>query len=254
MGTLLGVFCVGMAPAFAQAPQEPRQVQVFGDTIDVRVVNVEAVITDGKGALVRGLSAADFRLLVDGREVPIEYCTEIEEGKAAATAAQASSAAPVAPGEEVGRNYLIYVDDSFSLASVRDEALTRIERDLSLLKPADRMAVLAFDGSRIDVLSGWTGDAGALTAALENARRRSSLGARQLANQRKLQADVAWAREMGLEKDQTQAFADDSANRVSPEARTQLGRTATAAAAALRGFAAPPGRKVMLLLSGAWSM
>jgi hypothetical protein len=42
--------------------------------------------------------------------------------------------------------------------------------------------------------------------------------------------------------------------RISPEARTQLGRTAAAAAAALRGFEAPPGRKVLLLLSGAWSL
>jgi hypothetical protein len=63
---------------------EPERVQEFGDSIDVRVVNVEAVITDGRGERVRGLTAADFRLLVDGREVPVEYFTEIEEGKAAA--------------------------------------------------------------------------------------------------------------------------------------------------------------------------
>jgi hypothetical protein len=42
--------------------------------------------------------------------------------------------------------------------------------------------------------------------------------------------------------------------RISPEARTTLGRTAASVAAALRAFPAPPGRKVMLLLSGAWSM
>jgi len=42
--------------------------------------------------------------------------------------------------------------------------------------------------------------------------------------------------------------------RISPEARTQLGKTAFAAAAALRGFETPAGRKVMLLLSGAWSL
>jgi hypothetical protein len=42
--------------------------------------------------------------------------------------------------------------------------------------------------------------------------------------------------------------------RVNPEARTQLGRTSQAMAGALRGFEAPPGRKVMLLLSGGWSL
>src|SRR5947209_7446468 len=114
------VLLAGSLPLLAQGPgqNQPQQVQVFGDSIDVRVVNVEAVITDAKGERVRGLSAADFRLLVDGREVPIEYFTEIEEGKAAAPRAATlpgsqAPQAPVSPGEEVGRSYLVYVDDSF---------------------------------------------------------------------------------------------------------------------------------------------
>jgi VWFA-related protein len=248
------VLLAAVLPVAAQQAPAPQQVQTFGESIDVRVVNVEAVVVDKKGELVRGLSAADFRLLVDGKEVPIEYCTEIEEGKAAASSAPAAGA-PVAAGEEVGRNYLIYVDDSFSVAGARNEALAKLARDLTLLKPADRMAVLAFDGSRIDVLSRWTGDAAALAAALERARQRPALGAQQLSHQRALQSDTSWVLGMeGLEGDQIAAFREDTANRISPEARTQLGRTAAAAAAALRGFEAPPGRKVMLMLSGAWSM
>ncbi len=251
------ILLAGVLPVGAAEPAN-QQVQVFGESIDVRVVNVETVVVDKKGERVRGLSAADFRLLVDGREVPVEYCTEIEEGKAAAssTSAKENAGALVAAGEEVGRNYLIYVDDSFSIAGVRNEALAKLERDLKLLKPADRMALLAFDGSRIDVLSGWTGDAAALAAALERARQRPASGAQQLSHQRALQNDVDWLYENAdsLEGDQIKAFREDGAKRISPEARTQLGRTAAAAAAALRGFAAPPGRKVMLMLSGAWSM
>jgi VWFA-related protein len=237
--------------------QEAVPGNVFGESIDVRVVNVEAVVTDGKGERVRGLSAADFRLLVDGREVPVEYFTEVEEGKAVvAKEAPAGPQAPVAAGEEVGRSYLVYVDDSFSLANVRDEALRKLQADLSLLKPGDRMAVLAFNGARIEVLSGWTGDAAALAAALERARARPATGGQQLSHQRALQADVDWILDNAdsLEGDQVAAFLADTSNRISPEARTQLGRTAAAAASALRGFEAPPGRKVMLMLSGAWTM
>jgi VWFA-related protein len=252
IGWTVAVLLAAVLPAAAQK----QEVQTFGESIDVRVVNVEAVITDKKGGRVRGLSAADFRLLVDGREVPIEYCTEIEEGKAAASSAPVAGGAPLAAGEEVGRNYLIYVDDSFSVANVRNEALAKLQRDLTLLKPADRMAVLAFDGARIDVLSGWSGDATALAATLERARQRPSLGAQQIAHQRALRNDVDWIRDNAdiLEGDVVRAFVNDTSSRISPEARTQLGRTAAAAAAALRGFEAPPGRKVMLLLSGAWSM
>jgi VWFA-related protein len=252
-GRFMMAFLLVVTGSAVCSAAEPERVQEFGDSIDVRVVNVEAVITDGKGERVRGLSAADFRLLVDGREMPVEYFTEIQEGKAAAVG---TPNAPVSAGEEVGRNYLIYVDDSFSLANIRNESLARLERDLSLLKPVDRMAVLAFDGHRIDVLSGWTADRAALAAALEQARRRSAQGNRELTHQRALQRDVDWVLENGnsLDGDQISAFIADTANRISPEARTQLGRTAAAAAGALRGFEAPPGRKVMLLLSGAWTL
>jgi len=42
---------------------------IFGETIDVRVVNVEVVVTDGSGNRVNGLKPADFHLKVDGKEV-----------------------------------------------------------------------------------------------------------------------------------------------------------------------------------------
>ncbi len=96
--------------------QEPRaEVPVIGETIDVRVVNVEAVVTSASGERVRGLTAKDFRLLVDGREVPIEYFAEVAEGTSVTAGGPTAPTAPVTAGEEVGRNYLVYVDDSFSL-------------------------------------------------------------------------------------------------------------------------------------------
>ncbi|MEO6193623.1 MAG: VWA domain-containing protein [Thermoanaerobaculia bacterium] len=263
---MIVVSLAGALPLAAQQP-EPRQpmVQVFEEAVDVRVVNVEAVVTDEKGARVRGLSAKDLRLLVDGHEVPVEYFAEVEDGKAAAVPAAAAPAggaqAPASPGEAVQRSYLIYIDDSFSIAGIRNEALAKLERDLKLLRPGDQMAVLAFDGSRIDVLSRWTGDAAALAAALERARRRPATGGQQLSHQRALQSDVKVVHENDIGDGDTNPLTNNLDRemealepRVSPEARTQLGRTAAAVAGALRGFEVPAGRKVLLLLSGAWTM
>ncbi|HSS78562.1 MAG TPA: hypothetical protein VLV54_17685, partial [Thermoanaerobaculia bacterium] len=129
------VLVVGLSLAFPLTAQKPKNdIPIIGATIDVRVVNVEAVVTAASGQRVPGLSAADFRLLVDGKEVPVEYFAEIADGKSL----QADKA-PVAAGEEVGRNYLIYIDDSFSLANRRNDVLEKLERDLKLLGPADRM-------------------------------------------------------------------------------------------------------------------
>ena len=257
---MFGLMMLGALALGAQTPPAAVPPTVFDSAIDVRVVNVEAVVTDGKGKLVRGLSAADFRLLVDGREVPVEYFTEVADGKAAATAP--APQAPVAAGEEVGRSYLVFVDDAFSLANVRDQALANLERDLTLLQPADRMAVLAFDGTRIDVLSDWTGDAAALADALERARKRAAAGGEMLAHQRKLQKDVDVVLENQIDDGDTNPLTNTigremealgaadqpgGADRARPDVR--VGRRARCAA-----FPSPPGRKVMLLLSAAWTM
>ncbi|HEV8580875.1 MAG TPA: VWA domain-containing protein [Thermoanaerobaculia bacterium] len=251
----IGMFLLAGALSSAYPQEQAPPEQVFGESIDVRVVNVEAMVTDGKGKPVRGLTAKDFRLLVDGGEVPIEYFTEVLDGKAM-TADTGGAAPPLTAGEAVGRSYLIYIDEAFSLAAVRNAALERLQRDLTLLADADQMAVLAFDGSRIDVLSAWTRDRAALAAALEQARRRPARGNQTLAQQRKLQQDVDWILENAdsFEGDQIAAFLNDTSGRISPEARTELGKTAAAAAGALRGFEVPPGRKILLFVSAAWSM
>src|SRR6476661_4147169 len=172
-----------------------------GASVDVRVVNVEAVITDAQGNRVRGLSAGDLRLEVDGREVPIEYFSEIEDGRpvpapsAASPAAEGAPAAtaataPAASSAPQGRSLLVFIDEAFAVARQRDTVLQAIERDLNLLGPEDRMAIVAFGrttiGGRLDVLSGWTGDRGALAAALKAARERPASGNDVLATRRSL--------------------------------------------------------------------
>ena len=265
----LAAAALGLAfPAAAQTPPQ-SEIPTLGETIDVRVVNVEAVVTTAAGERTRGLAATDFRLLVDGREVPVEYFAEIEEGHSVPAKSQSPTApaAPISAGEEVGRSYLVYADDSFSLAGRRNDVLDKLERDLTLLRPADRMAILAFDGARISVLCGWTGDTAALREGLAKARQRKAQGNDMLAHQRALQSDVNWIhdsadslesgdsdRASGPKAGQVDDILFYLSTRISPEARTQLGKTTEAAASALRGFEAPPGRKVMLLLSGAWSL
>src|SRR3954468_8707039 len=97
--------CWLAAAAQASATVAPPRVETFGESIDVRLVNVEAVVTDAKGELVRGLAAADFRLLVDGREGPVEYFTEVAAGKAASPADPAGPAPALPAGQAVGRSY-----------------------------------------------------------------------------------------------------------------------------------------------------
>jgi VWFA-related protein len=240
----------------ATAP--PAEVSVIGESIDVRVVNVEAVVTDRAGNRVHGLAPRDLRLLVDGREVPIEFFNEVADGR---TGSQGE-------GDVAPRNYLVYLDDSFSVGTRRNAVLDKLEADLALLRTGDRMAILAFDGHRVDVLSGWTANLEQLRAALLRARERRAYGNQALVSLRALGRDEAWAREIfggraaadpvsgkdGDAVDQLQAVLEQLSHRIPLEARTQLGRTAPAIIATLNGFEAPEGRKVLLYLTGAWTL
>jgi VWFA-related protein len=189
----------------------------------------------------------------------------VVDGSAAAP--QGSVPSPASSGEAVPRSYLVYIDEGFSLANQRNGLLDKLERDLSLLKPGDRMAILVFNGTRIEVLSNWTGDTKVLAEAIARARERPSLGTDMLAHQASLDADPEWVITMsssldsgdsnnvgGIKIGEMGFILAALAKRINPEARTQLGKTAGALAAALRGFETPPGRKIMLLFSGAWSV
>ena len=90
----------------------------FGDVIDVRVVNLEVVVT-AKGQRVPALSPEDFILYVDGQEMPIEYFSEIADGRAIDVDHGSGTLLSVAPGEEVGTNYLVFIDDFFAIPAYR---------------------------------------------------------------------------------------------------------------------------------------
>jgi VWFA-related protein len=246
IGLILSVVAIG-------AQESPPAVPAaeFGASIDVRTVNVEVVVTDRKGNRVQGLKAADFRLRVDGRPVPLDYFTEVQEGQAAGPAAEATvtlgtteTAAPAAapasappaaaPAGQVGTSYLVFVDESSAVASDRNLMLKLLARDLPV-GPADRMAIVAFDGHKLDLVKDWTGDRDVLRQTLREIQGRASRGLQLLVKR----AQAA--------EDDSSGFADWEELFLGTQGAAQ------AAAAAMRGVSPPPGRKVLLLISGGWA-
>ncbi|MDY7094010.1 MAG: VWA domain-containing protein [Acidobacteriota bacterium] len=243
---LLGV----AAPAAAQEALPG----VFGEIIDVRVVNLEVVVTDKQGLRVSGLTPEDFRILVDGEEVPVEFFTEISGGTV--TRAQEGTSTAGLPsltaGEPVGTSYLVFIDDFFSIARDRNEVLDALREDLPLLGPDDRMALVAFDGKRLEMLSSWSSNSRELERALKQATRRNAEGLKRLAEFRNFRADTS-------ARDPQRLFTTRRSNQLDIEEEyyarrleEQVRRSVEAASATLRSFASPPGRKVMLVLSGGW--
>ncbi|HEV7787044.1 MAG TPA: VWA domain-containing protein [Thermoanaerobaculia bacterium] len=259
--TLLAALLPLSSPANAQrppAPANPPQ-SVFGEQIDVRVVNVEVVVTDKQGNRVAGFTPDDFRLKVDGKVVPVEYFNEVRGGSAIALAESAASSVKglpsLAPGSPVGTSYLVFIDNFFSLANRRDGVLRSLKDQLSRLGPDDRMAIVAFDGRNVEMLSTWSNSLRQLGSAIEKAIGEPAQGLARVAELRSFDSSrhliggsafepgprASFTQRLGIEEIE---YADRLAS--------QAEREVSAAVSTLRGFASPPGRKVMLLLSGGW--
>ncbi len=181
----------GLRPAAGQeAPPAEPPAGLFGEQIDVRVVNVEVVVTDKDGNRVSGLVPSDFTLKVDGKPMPVEYFSEVRGGQALAPGAVAGADAlpglpSLAPGAAVGTSYLVFIDDYFSLEPRRNEVLRKLKDDLARLRPEDRMAVVAWDGRSLDMLSTWSNTERILSRAFDQALARPSYGVQRLADQRR---------------------------------------------------------------------
>ncbi len=248
-------------PALAQAPRPGARLDdtpTFGERIDVRVVNVEVVVTDKSGNRVPSLPASDFRLKVDGKAVPIEFFSEVRGGDVIAPGpgeGPAIAGLPsLAPGSPVGTSYLVFIDDYFSVGPRRDEVLTALKDDLARLQPEDRMAIVAYDGRRLSMLASWTADQAVLVRAFKEALKRPAHGLERLAELHSFDS----GRRFGA-VDFNPVGQRYLNNRLNVEQlvyarrlEDQVGKSVDAAVSTLRSFASPPGRKVMLLLDGGW--
>lgn len=76
-----GLGLAGGVPA--QNGQDSTPAGTFGETVDVRVVNVEVYVTDRRGNPVTGLGPEDFRLFDDGRPVEITNFYAVAGGEPA---------------------------------------------------------------------------------------------------------------------------------------------------------------------------
>jgi VWFA-related protein len=258
---LAAVLLAAAFPAFSQAPPAPAS--VFGEQIDVRVVNVEVVVTDKQGNRVAGLRPGDFRLRVDGKEAPVGYFSEVRGGAAVAPASsgEAEQGAPVpglpslAPGSPVGTSYLVFIDDFFPIAPRRDEVLRALKKDLSQVGPDDRMAIVAYDGKKVTMLTSWSNSERTLGRALDQAMTREAYGFQRLSELRSFEVTRSSTANLGVVRGTSGSFSPQLGLEEVSFARRlsdQVSRVVGAAVSTLRGFASPPGRKVMILLSGGW--
>jgi VWFA-related protein len=187
-GALLFAFCcaaLGTASGLsAQIAPGPQSGSSFGESIDVRVVNLEVYVTDRDGRRVTDLRREDFELFEDGRKVEISHFESYAPG--AVTGASAGIApAPGTPGASAGSPepppadplYLVvYVDNVNVGAAHRARALAQVREFLDReMAPGDQVMIATYDLS-LNVRQPFTDDKAALGGALDSIKTLSARG------------------------------------------------------------------------------
>jgi VWFA-related protein len=190
--SIVAAIVVTAAVVLLQGEPSARQRQVFRSSRDV--ISVDVVVRDRSGTVVRGLTAADFEIREDGRpqdvvsfafeEITTRPLAAVESagllggvearmaddaGRTAAAKPQPASAppAPMTSDMLAGRRLITLV---FDVSSMQPEDVQRavdaarkyVDETMSA---ADLVAV-ATVGSTLSVLTDFTGDRAAVTAAL----------------------------------------------------------------------------------------
>jgi VWFA-related protein len=176
---LAALWMVAQAPAPATQSSSP-QLPIRTTTL---LVEVDTIITDGKGQLVTGLTADDFEVLEDGRPQKIERIysvagTAIQPTYAAAAAEAAATSPPPVPATAPPRTFVLLLDQEHLQAGacnrLRDGAVTFLTNEF---KPGDVGGVVigsTMVGNRL------TSDREELLTAARNAKATSAQTSRRL--------------------------------------------------------------------------
>lgn len=180
--TLALILAVAIAtPLTAQRNVDPPSPKLV-ETIDVRVIDVDVVVTDRRGNPVTGLSKDDFIILENGVAKTISNFYEVQGGRAKNLAVEAAPETPaVAPArEEIPENLrrrIIFYVDNLSLAPFNRNRVFQQMKEFAktIMRPGDEAMVATYNRS-MKIRVPFTRDPNQIISMLDGIAKESGLG------------------------------------------------------------------------------
>ncbi len=233
----------------------PHVVAQIGETIEVRVANVDVVVTDRDGHPVHDLTRDDFEVYENKKLRPITNFYEVR-GDAPETAGTQPSvgSTETVVRHDVPRSIIVFIDNSSIDPIRRNQVIDSIQKALvSLMRPGDD-AMIAMWNRHFETVQQFTTDYASIKRSLEDARTygaaASAIPAQRANVIAEAQAMLAAAREGRMKM--ADAYADSvSAARAYAEWMRQtelvLLKSMTQAVSMLSGV---EGRKILIFVGG----
>ncbi len=238
------------ALAFGQAPPPEVPPATFRETVRVQVMDLDVSVTDARGNPVPDLSRDDFRVTVDGKQVPIDYFTRVAEGTIHAPDLAGASPdlvlAEYRKGAEayVPRQFLMYIDTGNLSPNNKRRGVEALRDLVTRMGPSDLGRVVLFD-RRAKEQTDWSSSKETLFAALSKIESTGVGMSRLLTEQQTLnQIDTTRSRSS------RESFARGYAEQMKVEVTNMLRDMS----AELTTLTALPGKRAFILISGGFDM
>lgn len=166
--------------AAQRRPAEPEQPRLV-ESIDVRVIDVDVIVTDRRGNFVPGLKKEDFEILENGVPKTITNFYEVEGDRtrnivADEVGARVEDRTPATENEEMKRRIIFYIDN-LSLAPFNRNRVFQQMKDFikTSMRPGDEAMVATYNRS-MKVRLPFTRDPAQVESILDAIARESGLG------------------------------------------------------------------------------
>ncbi|MGK2856585.1 MAG: VWA domain-containing protein [Thermoanaerobaculia bacterium] len=186
------------------AKQPPEDISKLVETIDVRIVSIDVVVTDKKGNPVTGLTKDDFLVFDNGRQQPISNFYEVAEreviDRSRPASANASASAeparqkPVVASRALQRRFIFFVDN-LSLAPFNRKPVFKEMKSFidSNLVEGD-LAMIATFNRDLKIRVPFTNDHAYLKQTLDIIAEENAFGLQNLSERRSVESQINDAR------------------------------------------------------------
>lgn len=199
--TLLLVLGAAMPLGAADTPkQPPEDISKLIESIDVRVISVDVVVTDKKGNPVTGLTREDFLVFDNGRQQPISNFFEVVErevvdrAKPKPAAAEAAPVVPFVGARALQRRFVFFIDNLSLAPFNRKPIFKEMQKFIDENLVEGDLAMIATFNRDLKVRVPFTNDHAFLKQTLDIIAEENSFGLQNQAERRSSQTQIEDAR------------------------------------------------------------
>lgn len=221
------------------------------ESVNVRVMDIDVVVTGKDGRPVSDLQRDEFQVRVDRKPVSVDYFASVRDSSVHAPDLTTLSPDLVlnqfekARDAYVPRHFLIFFDANLS-PSGRQRAGEALKDLVTRLGPSDEVLVLAEGGVRVETLSDWTSSKEAALSALEAAEKPRPETLRRLERERQTMREIDLAGKVDARVSRARMHEEEEYREVE--------RMIAHMSDALSLFGGKPGKKVFLDVSGGFEL